>query len=98
MYFQTVLMNSPLRETVTNLNLWFIDWPDNSGHPRILTSSDVRTLKVSNRLFARKFDVHVDSHVFDLIDREMLEWPSGPAPGELDVGNPVPIVSGETSL
>lgn len=71
MFFQTIIMNSPLKDEVMNKDEWYIDWSrSRNGHPPILTKADLPSLLASGKLFARKFDVTVDSEVLDLIDKE----------------------------
>ena len=55
MFFQTVLLNSPLRDTLVNDNLRYILWEKRYGsYPAILDSSDVGPILSSTALFARK--------------------------------------------
>lgn len=70
-FFHTILMNSPLRKTIVNDNLRYIDW-SRGRRPAILHSGDLEALRASPKLFARKFDVDQDENVLDLIDRELL--------------------------
>jgi hypothetical protein len=70
-FFQTVLINSELRETVVNDNLRYIDWT-RGVRPAVLDIRDLERLRESPKLFARKFDVHHDEEILDLIDRELL--------------------------
>ena len=71
MLFQTIIMNSPLKDEVVNKDEWYIDWSrGRDGHPPILTKADLPSLFASGKLFARKFDITVDSEVLDLIDKE----------------------------
>jgi len=65
--FQTVLMNSPLMETVVLDHLRYIDWSTDPG-PATLTAVDFANLIGSGKLFARKFDVEVDAAILDLLD------------------------------
>ncbi len=73
-FFQTVLVNSPLRETLVNRALHYTAWPGGS-HPKTLGVEDFPTLAASDVLYARKFDVERDSLVLDAIDRELLGLP-----------------------
>jgi Core-2/I-Branching enzyme len=71
--FQTILMNSPLRDTIVNDDLRHIEWRDlRSGSPTILTTADFPDLVVSGKLFARKFDLTVDAKILDMIDEGIL--------------------------
>lgn len=73
-FFQTVLMNSPLRDTLVNRGLHYVVWPGGS-HPKTLGVDDFPALIASDMLYARKFDHEHDSTVLDLIDRELLGLP-----------------------
>jgi hypothetical protein len=70
-FFHTILMNSPRRDTIVDDNLRYIDWTQ-GRRPAILETRDLDALRASPKLFARKFDVHRDENVLDLIDRELL--------------------------
>jgi hypothetical protein len=74
LFFQTLLLNSPLRDRIVNDNLRYIDWRDLlAGSPVILTSQDFSALQASPKLFARKFDATADSEILDRIDEELLQ-------------------------
>jgi hypothetical protein len=67
LFFQTIVVNSSLRETIVNDNLRFIDWSREPA-PAILRVSDFPALVESGKLFARKFDSTVDSRILDMLD------------------------------
>jgi hypothetical protein len=68
-FFQTIIMNSPLKDTVMNDNLRYIDWSKKGVPlPALLTIDDVDNLLSSSKLFARKFDIELDEEILDLID------------------------------
>jgi hypothetical protein len=71
LFFQTVIMNSELQDTVVNDHLRHIDWT-RGVRPAVLDVRDFERLRDSPKLFARKFDVTRDSEILDLIDRELL--------------------------
>lgn len=71
LFFQTVLLNSPLAETVVDDHLRYIDWRGGAGSPAVLRTSDVGALETSGRLFARKFDDTVDGKVLDMLDERI---------------------------
>jgi hypothetical protein len=71
-FFQTILLNSELRDTIVNDNLRYIDWT-RGVRPAILGVRDLDALRSSPKLFARKFDVNQDETVLDLIDRHLLD-------------------------
>jgi len=66
--FQTILLNSHLKQRLINDNLRYIIW-SSSSHPHTLGSEDVNRFINSDKLFARKFDITIDSDVLDLIDQ-----------------------------
>lgn len=72
-FFQTILMNSPLASTVVSDNLRYVDWSTpRARSPKVLRSEDFGSLAASAALFARKFDEDVDASVLDRIDGELL--------------------------
>jgi hypothetical protein len=72
LFFQTILLNSVLADSIAGRHLHYISWDAEPG-PKILGVDDVETLLDSEKLFARKFDVAVDPHVLDLIDERLRE-------------------------
>ena len=52
-WFQTLLMNSPIKDKVLNEPLWYIDWGGVSKHPRVLTVLDYPSLVESGLFFAK---------------------------------------------
>jgi hypothetical protein len=78
MFFQTILMNSPLRDRVTSLKapdcygLHYIDWHLNQEHPRTLGITDLPKLHATPAFFARKFDSSADELVLERIDLDLL--------------------------
>ena len=70
LFFQTIMLSTPLADSVENGVLHYMDWSDGSAHPAILRAADLPKLKASGKLFARKFDASVDSEILDLVDRE----------------------------
>jgi hypothetical protein len=67
-FFQTILVNSPLRSSIVNDDLRFADWSLGGPSPRVLTSYDLDRMRASHCLFARKFDPRIDAAVLDGID------------------------------
>lgn len=63
--FQSVMLNSPLADTVVNSNLREIDFPLNAPHPRTFRESDFSRLMQSSNFFARKFDDNVDEAILN---------------------------------
>jgi hypothetical protein len=69
LFFQTIIMNSVLKDTVVDDNLRYIDWIKKGVPlPAILTIEDKDDLLTSPKLFARKFDIEMDEEILDIID------------------------------
>src|SRR6185312_15690759 len=67
-YFQTIIMNSPFKDKVTNENLRFISWEYKHGSiPAILDEHDYSAIKKGDHLFARKFESNFSSGLKNLI-------------------------------
>jgi hypothetical protein len=77
-FVQMILCNSKderLLKSIENSEKRFTIWENSySAHPNILCKSDFVAIKASDDLFARKFDAAVDSEIFDLIDKHLLNW------------------------
>jgi len=71
--FQTILLNSPLKDQIINDDLRYVDWSTEDCHPKLLGREDLDQLVDSPKLFARKFDLQVDETVLDLIDAQILK-------------------------
>jgi Core-2/I-Branching enzyme len=67
-FFQTVLMSSPLRESVINDSLLFAIWKPRATNPETLTIDDLDAMAGSGKFFARKVDAAVDAALPDAID------------------------------
>jgi hypothetical protein len=67
-FFQTILLNSPLRDSMLNEQLHYVDWSGGGAHPATLRAADVQPALASGKLFARKFDPS-DTEALDLVDR-----------------------------
>lgn len=67
--FQTILYNSPLRDTMVNDNLLYVDWSNGGASPKVLTMDDAAALERSDKLFARKFNPAVDHKILVHLDR-----------------------------
>lgn len=74
--FQTVLLSSPLRESIVNDDLRHVVWKPGISHPELLTTADLPELERGNDFFGRKFDAGVDAEVLDEIDRRLLGVPA----------------------
>ena len=71
-FFQTVLLNSHLKDKVINNILLHTEWDYNAPHPTTFGKSHFQVLSESSCLFARKFDSYQDNEVLDLIDQKLL--------------------------
>jgi hypothetical protein len=72
LFFQTIIMNSQLRDTVENDDLRYLDWSREPA-PAVFTAADLPSLLESRQLFARKFDETVDFEVLDALDRHLTQ-------------------------
>lgn len=70
MFFQTILLNSPLADECDYVRLHYTEW-GRTPAPAVLTKGDYPHLAASDCLFARKFDPAVDEEVLDLIDENL---------------------------
>lgn len=69
----TILMNSPLKETIINDNHRYIDWSAGGANPKVLALADADALARSPKWFARKFDVDYDAKILDYVDRVLTQ-------------------------
>lgn len=76
LFFQTIVANSPLRDTIVNDNLRYVDWSEKPG-PTILRLEHLPTLVESGKLFARKFDATVDARILDMLDHHITAMDDG---------------------
>lgn len=73
-FFASIIMNSPFKNNVANVNLRFVDWNLRNGNcPANLDISDLNKIQKSDCLFARKFEYPVSQELFKLIKQEILE-------------------------
>jgi len=69
----TIIMNSNFKNTVVNDNLYYIDWSKGGSSPKIFTADDFDALIKTNKFFARKFDIRVDTKILDMLDQANSE-------------------------
>lgn len=71
-FFQTAFLNmdKQLEKYIINDCLTYVEWKGN--HPKIITRSDWDDIRLSNKLFARKFDLDIDKRIINLIDKEVI--------------------------
>ena len=68
--FQTILYNSPFKNSMVNDNLRYIDWSEGKPSPKTFVDDDFMKLNSSDALFARKFDP-AQSRILDRLDMKM---------------------------
>lgn len=64
----SLIMGSDFKEKTINNNLRYIDWSEGKAHPKILLEEDLYSIKNSEMLFARKFDMTIESNIIDHLD------------------------------
>jgi len=69
LFFQTMLLNSPVNNEIKNKSLWYIRW-ENWHWPFVLTKNDYEKIKQSGKLFARKFDINEDWEIVRLLEKD----------------------------
>ncbi len=67
--FQTIVLNSPFKESVVNNNLLYLDRVKGAPHPNVLTINHLSHIQISDKLFARKFDMARDKDILNSIDQ-----------------------------
>jgi hypothetical protein len=70
LFFQTILLNSPLAATIVDDHRQYVKWRGGAS-PAILTIADLDDLLASRCLFARKFDYAVDEDILDRLDEQL---------------------------
>jgi hypothetical protein len=71
-FFQTILVNSELRNRILNDDLRYMRWTADGAGPEVLRVDDFDGLRDTDSLFARKFDQGVDGRVLELIEEQLL--------------------------
>lgn len=69
-YFQTLLLNSPFKDTIISNNLRYINWSKGPQYPRLLDESDYNAVIASGQHFARKIEEH--SKLIDLLSQNHI--------------------------
>jgi hypothetical protein len=72
LFFQTLLVNSELRNRIVNDDLRYVRWTAAGPGPEVLRLDDFDRLRNTDKLFARKFDQGVDGRVLELIEELLL--------------------------
>ncbi len=65
-YFHTLLLNSPLKHTILNQNMRYVDW-DGPPYPRLLKETDYTKVIQSGMHFARK--VEENGEIIELLEK-----------------------------
>lgn len=65
----TVIMNSEHSKQTNPDNLRYIDWSEGKANPKFLDVKDISKIVSSKMMFARKFDIDLDSAVLDELDK-----------------------------
>jgi hypothetical protein len=76
LYYQTVLLNSPLASEIENWKFTYTDWSVKAPNPKTLLVEDYDQLVKSDKFFARKFNAKIDSQILDMLDDLCLETTS----------------------
>nr|WP_320057013.1 beta-1,6-N-acetylglucosaminyltransferase [uncultured Bacteroides sp.] len=72
-YFQTIILNSSFKNEVINNDLRYISWKrKNDSFPACLDEKDFFNIVVSERFFARKFDLCHSGPLLSLIKKYLL--------------------------
>lgn len=72
LFFQTILMNSGLRNSVVDDNLRYVEM-DGTDRPAVLTKADAGKLVSSGKFFARKFDNGEGNTVLNYLDNNIFK-------------------------
>lgn len=71
-FFQTILLNSPLKENIINHNMRFIVWEERNGNfPANLDESDYRNITLTESFFARKFEFPISQKLLKKIKTDI---------------------------
>ena len=69
--FHSVILNSKYKDRVVNQNTHYVNWPwPGADRPNFFKADDLDRLLGSDCLFARKFNLVIDSRIFDLLDEK----------------------------
>ncbi|MDR3712090.1 MAG: beta-1,6-N-acetylglucosaminyltransferase [Puia sp.] len=75
LFFQTILLNSPLKDTIVNDHLRYIKFKRAACNPETLTYADKDALINSGKFYARKFDAARDATILDYLDQVTSSQP-----------------------
>jgi hypothetical protein len=71
-FYQTILLNSPLKSSIINYSIMYVDFSEGTSHAKVLTKDDLESIRKSGRFFARKFSM--DDGILDIIDEELKKY------------------------
>lgn len=71
-FFQTLVLNSPMKDTVNDKNMRYIRWSRGGPTPDVFRLSDFEELADREELFARKFDPELDFEIIKKINKILL--------------------------
>lgn len=60
MFFQSILLNSNLKNKIINNNLRHIEWEEGNKHPNTLDFKKIKNIDSKINIFARKFELNLD--------------------------------------
>jgi hypothetical protein len=70
--FQSILYNSPFKESIYNNNLKYTVWEKDNPSPETFRLKDFDALSKTDKFFARKFDINIDEDILNKIDNAIL--------------------------
>lgn len=73
--FQTILLNSKLKDSIVNDHLRYIRFDKQGSRPHTLTIADKQVLLDSNKFYARKFSTETDTEILDYLDQIAKDKP-----------------------
>ncbi len=82
-YFQTYIMNSPFRDTVSPHYGRLILRPPPTGKVKVFDMGDWPVIESAPELYGRKFDAQTDQQIIDLVLKSRLEQTPGQQPAKV---------------
>jgi hypothetical protein len=78
MFFQTVLLHTPIAQNIEPRSLRFLQWPEQAWSPRTFSLDDLPLLGTRDELFARKFaaDGQLTAQMDNLLLQQRLSDPT----------------------
>lgn len=72
LFFQTLLLNSPHKDSIENSVQRYMDRKTGKTLPKVFEINDFEKLRDSDRLYARKFDTEIDKDILLRIRHELI--------------------------